>query len=159
MCDSFVRYVISVTDKTVQSPFQSEEHSASEPPKANPVDVAVLRETNRLCRLQELLQGVPPPPSITIPRMDCAEVLTRLRENISLLDEAINHKKNNGKIFQIYPYLKPNHLFLFSEHLHQINLNWPENLLTKKNFGIIVNVYQIIYRGSSFECTERNRQF
>lgn len=41
-------------------------------------------ESARLQRLLSLLQGVPPPPSVTIPQITLSEVLHKLRENSSL---------------------------------------------------------------------------
>nr|CAD7405549.1 unnamed protein product [Timema poppensis] len=42
-------------------------------------------EQSRLNRLQELLQGVPPPPSYTIPQLNVAEMLKQLKDNHELM--------------------------------------------------------------------------
>lgn len=42
-------------------------------------------ESARLQRLMALLQGVPPPPSVTIPQITLNEVLKKLKENIDQL--------------------------------------------------------------------------
>nr|CAD7586503.1 unnamed protein product [Timema genevievae] len=42
-------------------------------------------EQSRLNRLQELLQGVPPPPSYTIPQLNVVEMLKQLKDNHELM--------------------------------------------------------------------------
>ncbi|CAG2060001.1 unnamed protein product [Timema podura] len=56
-------------------------------------------EQSRLNRLQELLQGVPPPPSYTIPQLNVVEMLKQLKDNHELmvsyssLGKTIGHSK------------------------------------------------------------------
>lgn len=42
-------------------------------------------EQKRLHQLQEALQGVPPPPSVTIPQLNVTDILRLLKENESLM--------------------------------------------------------------------------
>jgi hypothetical protein len=45
-------------------------------------------EQKRLHRLQVALQGVPPPPSVTIPQLDVTDILRLLKENRRLMISA-----------------------------------------------------------------------
>lgn len=49
--------------------------------EASKHDLACQLESARLQRLMSLLQGVPPPPSVTIPQISLNEVLQRLKDN------------------------------------------------------------------------------
>lgn len=58
-------------------------------------DLVIELESARLQRLMTLLQGVPPPPSVTIPQISLTEVLKKLRDNI---DELVGPSDNGGMI-------------------------------------------------------------
>lgn len=59
-------------------------------------DKTVITEQKKLHRLQEALLGVPPPPSVTIPRHDVADILRLWKENKSLMIST-NAKSEAGK--------------------------------------------------------------
>jgi hypothetical protein len=56
----------------------------------------MITEQKRLFRLQEALQGVPPPPSVTIPQFDVTDILRLLKENSHLMISA-NAKNEDSK--------------------------------------------------------------
>jgi hypothetical protein len=56
----------------------------------------MITEQKKLHRLQEALLGVPPPPSVTIPQHDVANILRLWKENKSLIISA-NAESEAGK--------------------------------------------------------------
>lgn len=49
-------------------------------------------------RLQEALQGVPPPPSVTIPQLDVTDILRLLKENKNLMISGDAENENSKEL-------------------------------------------------------------
>lgn len=71
-------------------------------------DEALITEQKKLHRLQEALLGVPPPPSVTIPQHDVADILRLWNENKSLMISA-NSESEAGKVLMT-KFICPDHL-------------------------------------------------
>lgn len=78
-------------------------------------DLVLELESARLQRLMALLQGVPPPPSVTIPQITLNEVLKRLRDNI---DQKVVPNDNEGPVSSLW---KPN-----ASLTEVLNAEWPD---------------------------------
>ncbi|XP_034237294.1 uncharacterized protein LOC117642829 [Thrips palmi] len=78
-------------------------------------DLVVELESARLQRLMALLQGVPPPPSVTIPQITLNEVLKKLRENN---DQLFGPNDTGGPVHSLW---KPN-----ASLKEVLNAEWPE---------------------------------
>nr|CAD7442571.1 unnamed protein product [Timema bartmani] len=101
-------------------------------------------EQSRLNRLQELLQGVPPPPSYTIPQLNVVEMLKQLKDNHELMVSYSSlgiKRKNTGKTIGHSKYLPRTATFE-----EAITASWPESK-------------QCFYHGISYNTSVASEQF
>nr|CAD7400495.1 unnamed protein product [Timema cristinae] len=101
-------------------------------------------EQSRLNRLQELLQGVPPPPSYTIPQLNVVEMLKQLKDNHELMVSYSSlgiKRKNTGKPIEHSKYLPQSATFE-----EAITASWPESK-------------QCFYHGISYNTSVASEQF
>lgn len=87
-------------------------------------------ESARLQRLLSLLQGVPPPPSVTIPQITLSEVLHKLRENSSL--SVASDDKEGKALFKfnfclVLPRSYYNNFYCLLFHSEPANSLWKPN--------------------------------
>nr|CAD7429209.1 unnamed protein product [Timema monikensis] len=94
-------------------------------------------EQSRLNRLQELLQGVPPPPSYTIPQLNVVEMLKQLKDNHELM---VSYS-SLGKPIEHSKYLPQSATFE-----EAITASWPESK-------------QCFYHGISYNTSVASEQF
>nr|CAD7568368.1 unnamed protein product [Timema californicum] len=101
-------------------------------------------EQSRLNRLQELLQGVPPPPSYTIPQLNVVEMLKKLKDNHELMVSYSSlgvKRKRTGKPNEHSKYLPQSATFE-----EAITASWPESK-------------QCFYHGISYNTSVASEQF
>ncbi|KAK9310740.1 hypothetical protein QLX08_000051 [Tetragonisca angustula] len=68
-------------DKKNNEPLVIERSIVASPKKPSQADLITNSDNNLLAKINKLLSGVPPPPKLTICRIDCSELLSRIYEN------------------------------------------------------------------------------